>query len=270
MSTLPQPEECEAPAAVRAAAVPAVFGLHAMQEEWGEYAERLEHYYTANDITSEDKRRAILLNGVGPAIYRFTKTLASPAKVTDLTLASPAKVTDLTFEEIVARTKQHFNPKPSPIVKRYEFNIRQKGEGENIATFVAELRKIAEYYGYGGVLKDMLHDRVVCGISHKGIQRRLLQESDLTFDKALEIVQVAETAERDFRRLRDREITAGNQEAIEIQKERGISNASATYLSSTTVHKVGHPRQLRTRSTVGKDQECHRCGGKHLAPHCNF
>jgi hypothetical protein len=89
------------PAAVLAAAVPAVFGLHgtvipfdATQEEWGEYAERLEHYFTANDITSEDKRRAILLNGVGPAIYRLIKTLASPAKVTDLT-----------FEEIVARTK---------------------------------------------------------------------------------------------------------------------------------------------------------------------
>ena len=88
----------------------------------------------------------------------------------------------------------------------------------------------------------------------------------LVFKKTI----MVQAAERDSRRLRDREITAGNQEAIEIQKERGTSNASATHLSSTTVHKVGHPRQLRTRSTMGKDQECHRCGGKHLAPHCNF
>ena len=197
MSTQPQPEEREVPAAVRPAAVPTAFGLHGTvirfdttQEEWGEYAEQLEHYFTANDITSEDKRRAILLNGVGPATYRLIKTLASLAKVTDLT-----------FEEIVARTKQHFNPKPSPIVKRYEFNTWRKGEGENVATFVAELRKIAVYCEYGGGLKDMLRDRVVCGISNKDVQRRLLQEPDLTFDKALEMVQAAETAERDSRRL---------------------------------------------------------------------
>ena len=39
----------------------------------------------------------------------------------------------------------HFNPKPSPIVKRFEFNSRSQKEGESIAVFVAELRKIAEH-----------------------------------------------------------------------------------------------------------------------------
>ena len=40
------------------------------QEEWAEYAERLEHYFTANDIVDIAKRRAILLNGVGAPTYR--------------------------------------------------------------------------------------------------------------------------------------------------------------------------------------------------------
>ena len=51
-------------------AVPA--GLHGVvspydgnQEEWVEYAKRLENYSIANDITDVAKRRAILLNGVG-------------------------------------------------------------------------------------------------------------------------------------------------------------------------------------------------------------
>ena len=39
------------------------------QEEWAEYAERLEHYFTANDIVDIAKRRAILLNGVGAPTY---------------------------------------------------------------------------------------------------------------------------------------------------------------------------------------------------------
>ena len=74
------------------------------QEKWVEYAERLEHYFTTNDIVDIAKRRAILLNGVGAPTYRLIKTLSLPGNPKDLT-----------FEEIVERVKSHFNPKPSPI-----------------------------------------------------------------------------------------------------------------------------------------------------------
>ena len=75
--------------------------------------------------------------------------------------------------------------------------------GETVATFVAELRKIAQYCEYGVVLSDMLRDCLVCGIRDKGVQCRLLRETDLTFDKALETALATETAERDSRRLTD-------------------------------------------------------------------
>ena len=63
----------------------------------------------ANEITDPVKKRAILLNAVGPATYRLVKTLAISGKPTDLS-----------FEDIVEKVKLHFNPKPSPIIKRYE------------------------------------------------------------------------------------------------------------------------------------------------------
>ena len=85
---------------------------------------------------------------------------------------SPSRVTDFTFKEIVEKVQGHFSPKPSPIVKRYEFNTRKQGEDE-------ELRKIAECCEYGPVLNDMLRDRLVCGMSNNAIQRRLLRETDL-------------------------------------------------------------------------------------------
>ena len=183
--------------AVPVAPLPTTVGLHRnvsvfdpAQEEWGEYTERLVYYFTANEITAQTKQRAILLNAVGPSTYRLLKTLASPAQVTDLT-----------FEQIVERAKKHFNPKPSPIVKRFEFNTRRQEEGESVAVFVAELRKIAQYCDYGDVLSDMLRDHVVCGLANKAVQRRLLQEPTLTFEKALEVAVAAESAARDSRRL---------------------------------------------------------------------
>ena len=110
-------------------------------------------------------------------------------------------MTELSFEELVEKASAHFCPKPSPIVKRYEFNTRVQGEGESIAQYVAALRKLAEYQ-YGGVLDDMLRDRLVCGISHKGIQRRLLQDPALTFgEAAMKVALSAEAADRDAQRL---------------------------------------------------------------------
>ena len=99
---------------------PAVFlsavGLHGAvvpfnqdQDDWSENIKRLEHYFAANNIA--EKQRAILLSAVGPSTYRLIHTLVSPDKVTDFT-----------FSALVEKARAHFNPKPSPIVKRYEFN----------------------------------------------------------------------------------------------------------------------------------------------------
>lgn len=130
---------------------------------------------------------------------------------------SPAKLTDHSFDEIVEKARAYFNPKPSPIVKRFEFNTRFQGEGESVTTYVAELHKIAEFCDYGAVLSDMLRGRLVCGISNKAIQRRLLQGSALTFDKALEVALAVEAADKDSQRLTG--ITLGNSNRIHNHEE---------------------------------------------------
>ena len=51
------------------------------------------------------------------------------------------------------------------------------------------------------VLNDMLRDRLVCGTHNKSIQRRLLQETKLKFEAALEMALSAEAADKDSKRL---------------------------------------------------------------------
>lgn len=43
----------------------------------------------------------------------------------------------------------------------------------------------------------MIRDRLVCGVKDARIQRRLLQEPDITFDKALSLARAMETAALD-------------------------------------------------------------------------
>ena len=101
MPTSPEPEGVAGPPAPAVAAPRQAVGLHGTvaafdvaQDEWCDYIEHLEHYFTANDIREEDKRRAILLNAVGASTYRLIRTLVSPDKVTDVS-----------FEEIVEKAK---------------------------------------------------------------------------------------------------------------------------------------------------------------------
>ena len=49
--------------------------------------------------------------------------------------------------------------------------------------FVSELRSLAEFCNYGGVLDDVLRDRLVSDINNVSMQRSLLAEKDLTFEK---------------------------------------------------------------------------------------
>ena len=50
----------------------------------------------------------------------------------------------------------------------------------------------------------MLRDRLVCGVRHKGIQRKLLSESDLSFERAYSLAQSAEASERDALKLSEK------------------------------------------------------------------
>lgn len=116
------------------------------QEDWLSYTEHLQLYFTANDVDSEEKHRAILLSVCGPSTYRLIKSLVPP----------PAKPTDKTFRELVELVKVHHNPKPSIIVERFHFNSRVQKPGETVATFIGELRRLTQHCNYGATLDDML------------------------------------------------------------------------------------------------------------------
>ncbi len=95
----------------------------------------------------------------------------------------------------------HFNPKPSIIVSRFEFNTRCQKEGESVSSVVAALRKLTKHCNYGAVPDEMLRDCIVCGIRNTNTQQCLLQEADLTYSKAYDLALAAETAQKNSDRL---------------------------------------------------------------------
>jgi len=100
------------------------------QETWTPYIECLEQYLAANKVEDADQHRALLLSVCGPATYRLIRNLASPKKPIELK-----------FKDIVDLVAKHHDPKPSVIVQRYHFNIRNRCAGESISTYVTQSDK---------------------------------------------------------------------------------------------------------------------------------
>ena len=54
--------------------------FNSTEDDRQSYTERLEFYFTANNIEDAEKRRAILLSVCGAATYKRIKSLISPVK----------------------------------------------------------------------------------------------------------------------------------------------------------------------------------------------
>lgn len=157
---------------------------------WNHYRERLEFYFEANGVLNDNMKRAIFLTMVGEMTYEVIRSLCTPL--------SPR---DITYAEIIERLDTHFNPIPNEIVQRYNFHKRYQRQEESIALFVNDLRKLSEHCNYLELDKE-LRDQIVCGVTDESLQRRLLAEPGLTFQRAFELSTAAETAKKNVQDMR--------------------------------------------------------------------
>ena len=204
-----------------------------LTDDWATYEERLRHYFVANDVDVDAKKRAILLTVCGSPTYKLLRSLVDAGELDTKS-----------YTDLAALLKEHYNPKPSPIVQRFHFNTRTRLQGESIASFVAALRNLALHCDYGGTLPQMLRDRLVCGVAHEGIQRKLLAEKNLTYERAFSMAQMVETAEKD---------------SLQLKKGR---------TPSEEVHFSAQQPTPEGKHTKSFPPTCYRCGGPHRAPQC--
>ena len=145
------------------------------KDNWTSYIERLHHHFIAYDVVGEEKKRAILLSACGLTTFKLMRTLVSCAKIETTS-----------FSEIVQVLKDHFDPVPSAIMQRFKFNSRIRAAGESVSKYIAALCSLREYCQYNDTLKEMLHDRLACGVNRDGIQQHLLAEKgDIPMKKHL-------------------------------------------------------------------------------------
>ena len=123
--------------------------------------------------------------------------------------------------------------------------------------YVAVLQDLAQHCIYGDKLKEIMCDRLVCGISDDRLQRRLLAELELTFEKALKVSQAIKTASRDVQDL----------QLHPKMMDSSVSKAG----TQLPVHnlKAAQTWQGKTTPLNFINEKCHACSKKgHLKKMC--
>ena len=177
---------------------------------------------------------------------------------------APAKPSENTFEQL---TELLNSPPPSEVMQRFRFNTRVRKPGESLATYVAELRRLAEFCNFEAILDKMIRDRLVSGINDNIATKELIIRASLNIRESnrdspgsrggREIFERAESSQTRTRRWG--QFTNKPEPVHEITwQSRKPSNC---YCCGTPGHKAAECRH--------KDKVCHLCNKKgHLAKMC--
>ena len=198
---------------------------------WVSYIERLEQFFIATDVATNEKKRAILLSGCGPHAYRLIQRLVLPAKPCNKR-----------FDELVKPMKEHQMPPPNPVLERFKFHTRSRQQGKSMADFVTSLRRLSEHCEFGDGLDDLHRDRLICGCNEDRLQKNLLAKTPPpNFKVAIAMAQAMESADKDTKDLQSTRLPA-------------------------EVHAI--PRN--SPPPRGQPRDWYRCGGKHTTDDCRF
>ena len=104
-------------------------------------------------------------------------------------------------DKILEKSSAYCRPRENITYERHVFSTRNQKTGETIGQYVTDLRTKAKTCELGTLRDGLIRDRIVCGITDDKLRARLLRESDLTLEKAIDICQASEISLKQVKSL---------------------------------------------------------------------
>ena len=127
---------------------------------------------------------------------------------------------------------------------------------------------------FGDLTDSLIKDRLVCGVIKDSVQSRLLRETELTLQKAIDVCRAAETSSQQMKVIQSSSsgVTGGNVDVVnrKIVKSKSLKNTDNKPAGSTRkqkCRKCGYNHEPRKCLAFGK--LCHNCKKKnHFSTVC--
>ena len=158
---------------------------------WNYFKASWNNYVIATELNKKSKpvQVSTLLSVIGKECYEVYENL-------------PLTVDERKDRDsIISKLTEYFEPQRNIIYERYLFNSATQRSENKIDQFVNELRKLASTCEYGTLSDELIRDRIVIGISDSSMRARLLRESDLTLNRAIDMCRASEQATCQLREL---------------------------------------------------------------------
>ena len=175
------------------------------------------------------------------------------------------------IEHVLKKFDEYCEPRTQVIYERYRFNNRKQEQGENVSTYLTELRTIARNCDHESITPDeILRDRLVLGIRDEKVRERLLRTDSLTLKKAVEIIKAAEQTQQQVKLMTSPELLVNsikeNREDTNSAKRnrhdgRGKGQISGGGPSSKLHNNCGNcGRSHGRRNCPAFGKKCRSCG----------
>ena len=178
-------------------------------ENWSYFREQWNDYKIATGLREKNKKiRVVTLRGImGKDCYNIYKRLA-------LEEEEKERVTS-----ILDCLEKYFKPALNVTYERFIFNTCDQQSHETIDEYVNKLRGLSETCEFGTLRDSFIKDRIVLGTKHKQVRVTLLNQKELTLDKALSVCRSSELTEQHLLKIYDNSISNVNSLQNIIQKE---------------------------------------------------
>ncbi|KAH7933553.1 hypothetical protein HPB49_013869 [Dermacentor silvarum] len=216
-------------------------------EDFQSYLERFDHFLKASQV-SDALKVSVFITAIGNKAYKTLKTLLEPEK--------PGNKTN---EQLVQTLQEQYVPQNSIIAERFKFNRRLQQDGETVAAFVVELKRLVTSCGFGAFLDEAFRDRFVAGLCDKETQAEVLKNSKLTFRNACDIARSIELARKESR---DIQPGAAQGTVSAIHRKPDSRKRPLRWREETSAM----PADIRATESL----PCFRCGSEHEASICKF
>jgi len=202
------------------------------------WLERFEFYCMTNKEITKENKIFFYLTYIGERAYNLLKDLMYPKELKNCPI-----------ESLHNTLVDYVKPTSHTILERVKFNKMVRRDGQKFKEFILEIHQQAAKCEFGQHFSTQMRDRLITGINNKAVEKRLIEEKDLTLEKAKNIIMQCEDMSKE---------DAEQHNVLKVVKRKWVENKNKLQYKD---------KGKLEKKPTGK---CFSCGGDHFRNKCKF